>query len=138
MKRHLAIPFFAAALLLAIAASPSRADLSHAWNSASEPAAAVKPAPADSPDSSDSSDSSENTEVPAASLDDQIAGLLDGDSLSSSSSPSLDLSAVTVALSEEELRLDRLATATAAEVTAAVEAPSSPAISAPVVRPMER
>ena len=129
MKTRLSIPFLAAALLLAIAAVPSRADLTHAWDSASEPPAAADSASTVSADPSDSPDSTESTDSPApSSLDAQIADLLDDESFASPSSSSLDLSSVTVSLSEEEILLARLAV----QVAADAEAPSTPVNSAPI------
>lgn len=133
MKTRLPMPSFAAALLLAIAASASRADLTHAWDSASEPpaaadtAAAGGAAPSDAPDSLESADGSA-----PSSLDSQIADLLDDESLAAAASSAMDISTVTVPLSEEELLLDRLAVAVAAEVAADAEAPSTPDTSAPI------
>lgn len=131
MKTPLFIFFLAAAALLA--AATVRADLGHSWNSGSELPAAVDSALSSSDSSSEpaSGDSSDTSATPSPSLDTQIADLLDDESLAPSSS-SLDLSTLTVPLSEEEVLLDRLAVEAAAEVAADAESPYTPDTSAPI------
>lgn len=132
MKTHLFISLLAAAVLLA--AAIVRADLGHSWDSGSELPAAVDSAlsSADSASEPASGDSSETSATPSPSLDAQIADLLDDKSLVSSSPSALDLSTLTVPLSEEEVLRDRLAVEVATEVAADAEAPSTPDISAPI------
>ena len=132
MKTYLFISFLAAAVLLTAAAV--RADLGHSWDSGSELPAAVDSSLSSSDSSAEpaSGDSSDTPAPPSPSLDAQIADLLDEESLATSSSSSLDLSTLTVPLSEEEVLLDRLAVEVAAEVAADAEAPSTPDTSAPI------
>lgn len=132
MKTPLFIFFLAAAALLA--AATVRADLGHSWDSGSELPAAVDSALSSSDSSSEpaSGDSGDAPAAPSPSLETQIADLLDDESLATSSSSSLDLSSLTVPLSEEEILLDRLAVEVAAEVAADAETPSTPDVSAPI------
>ena len=132
MKTPLFIFFLAAAALLA--AATVRADLGHSWDSGSELPAAVDSSLSSSDSSAEpaSGDSSGTPATPSPSLDAQIADLLDDESLASSSSSALDLSTLTVPLSAEEVLLDRLAVAVAAEVAADADAPCTSDTSAPI------
>ena len=132
MKTPLFIFFLAAAALLA--ATTVRADLGHSWDSGSELPAAVDSSLSSSDSSAEpvSGDSSGTPAIPSPSLDAQIADLLDDESLATSSSSALDLSALTVPLSAEEVLLDRLAVEAAAEVAADADAPCTPDTSAPI------